>query len=47
VGYGPVSNPHGYFDVHVVLPRSGFVRLAWTDQYGQTHYSRVVPVSVH
>lgn len=47
VRYLPVSDPHGYFDIHVVPPSSGFVRLAWNDQYGQTHYSRVVPVSVH
>jgi hypothetical protein len=43
----PIFDPHGYFDLRVALPSSGFIRLAWTDQYGVTHYSRVVPVSVH
>jgi hypothetical protein len=43
----PIFDPHGYFDVRTSLPSSGFLRLAWTDQYGEVHYSRVVPVSVH
>ena len=37
-----VTNPRGYFDVHVKFPRSGNVRLAWTDPHGSTVYSRSV-----
>jgi hypothetical protein len=31
-----ITNPHGYFDVHVKFPGSGNVRLAWTYPSGLT-----------
>jgi hypothetical protein len=40
-----VTNPAGYFDVHVTFPRSGSVRLAWTYPHGARIYSRTVKVS--
>ena len=40
-----VTNPEGYFDVHVAFPRSGTVRLAWTYPHGATVYSRSVKMT--
>jgi len=41
-----ITNPAGYFDVHLIFPRSGTVRLAWTYPQGQTAYSRSVAIDV-
>jgi hypothetical protein len=55
----PIADPHGYFDVHVTLPASGLVRLAWSYPPGDpflvdpvtpdrtTIYSRAVRVTIH
>jgi hypothetical protein len=49
----PITNPRGYFDVRVVFPSSGTVRLAWTYPANQTYidplpvYSRLVHVDIH
>jgi hypothetical protein len=40
-----VTNPEGYFDVHVNFPHSGIVRLAWTYPRGARIYSRAVSVT--
>jgi hypothetical protein len=40
-----VTNPEGYFDVHVSFPRGGTVRLAWTYPHGAKIYSRSVKVT--
>jgi hypothetical protein len=50
-----ITSQHGYFDVRVVFPSSGFVRLAWSYPAGDsqlsggpsTIYSRTVKVTVH
>jgi hypothetical protein len=49
----PLTNPHGYFDTHVVFPGNGRVRLAWVypddDSLlmpGSEIYSRTVSISV-
>ena len=52
----PITNPRGYFDLHMTFPTSGTVRLAWTypvadamfSSYaaGVTVYSRDVQVTV-
>jgi hypothetical protein len=53
-----ITNPRGYFDVHVLFPASGQVRLAWTYpandatlqdpvDASQTIYSRVASVVLH
>jgi hypothetical protein len=44
----PITNSKGYFDVRVVFPKSGTVRLAWTapDNEG-TIYSRNAHIRVH
>jgi len=47
-----ITNPRGYVDVHLALPASGAVRLAWTYPAGDrllgsgTVYSRTVSVTV-
>ena len=41
-----LTNPEGYFDVHVAFPHSGTVRLAWTYPNGPTIFSRPVAVRV-
>jgi hypothetical protein len=43
----PISNAHGYFDVHVAFPASGSMRLAWRYPSGRSIYSRTVTVTVH
>jgi hypothetical protein len=40
-----VTNPEGYFDVHVTFPHTGSVRLAWTYPHGAKIYSRSVKVT--
>jgi hypothetical protein len=40
-----ITNPEGYFDVHVTFPGSGTVRLAWTYPHGARVYSRSVNVT--
>jgi hypothetical protein len=40
-----ITNPEGYFDVHVTFPHTGTVRLAWTYPQGPTVYSRSVKVT--
>ncbi len=40
-----ITNPEGYFDVHVAFPGSGTVRLAWTYPHGARVYSRSVKVT--
>lgn len=40
-----VTNPEGYFDVHVTFPHSGNVRLAWSYPHGARIFSRTVRVS--
>ncbi|MBV9413581.1 MAG: hypothetical protein JO363_01255 [Solirubrobacterales bacterium] len=40
-----VTNPNGYFDVHVAFPGSGNVRLAWNIPHGARIYSRTVRVT--
>ncbi|HUA46389.1 MAG TPA: hypothetical protein VMA77_14260 [Solirubrobacteraceae bacterium] len=48
----PITNPKGYFDVHLAFPSSGAVRLAWTYPVGDpllsggTVYSRTVTITV-
>ena len=48
----PITNPKGYFDVHLAFPSSGTVRLAWTYPVGDpllsggTVYSRTQSVTV-
>jgi hypothetical protein len=48
----PITNPRGYFDVRVVFPTSGTVRLAWSYPAGQmgldpqTVYSRLEHVTI-
>jgi hypothetical protein len=47
-----IANPRGYIDVHLALPASGAVRLAWTYPAGDpllgsgTVYSRIVAVTL-
>jgi hypothetical protein len=47
-----IANPRGYIDVHLALPASGAVRLAWTYPAGDpllgsgTVYSRTVAVTL-
>ena len=41
-----ITNPEGYFDVHVAFPGSGTVRLAWTYPHGATIYSRAVAIEI-
>ena len=41
-----ITNPEGYFDVHVAFPGRGTVRLAWTYPHGATVYSRAVAIEV-
>jgi hypothetical protein len=41
-----ITNPHGYFDLHMSFPSSGTVRLAWTYPHGPTIHSRPVTVTV-
>ena len=50
----PVTDPNGYFDTHVVFPRSGTVRLVWTYPTGDpllasgtTAMSRAVQITIH
>jgi hypothetical protein len=43
----PLSDPHGYFEIHQVFPSSGSVRLRWTYPNGQTVFSRTVDVTLH
>jgi hypothetical protein len=40
-----ITNPEGYFDVHVSFPHSGSVRLAWTYPHGARIYSRTVKIT--
>ena len=40
-----ITNPNGYFDVHVAFPGSGNVRLAWNYPHGARIYSRTVRVT--
>ena len=40
-----ITNPNGYFDVHVTFPGRGSVRLAWTYPHGTRIYSRTVKVN--
>jgi hypothetical protein len=54
----PIADPRGYFDVHVALPSTGIVRLAWSYPRGDpflldpttggrtTIYSREVRVTI-
>ncbi len=42
----PIVDAAGYFDVHVQVPASGFVRLSWTDSRGQTDHGRLVAVTI-
>jgi hypothetical protein len=52
LGTVPITNPRGYFDVHLAFPSSGAVRLAWTYPTddpllgGGTVYSRTVTITV-
>ncbi len=41
-----ITNSRGYFDVHQKFAHSGTVRLAWTDEAGQTDFSRPVTIRV-
>jgi hypothetical protein len=41
-----ITNPQGYFDVHMTFPGSGTVRLAWTYPHGATIYSRAVAIEI-
>ncbi|MDQ6608020.1 MAG: hypothetical protein M3Z06_15930 [Actinomycetota bacterium] len=41
-----ITNLRGYFDVHQTFSHSGTVRVAWTDQSGQTDLSRSVTIKV-
>ncbi len=40
-----ITNPQGYFDVHVSFARSGSVRLAWRYPGGPVVYSRAVAIT--
>jgi hypothetical protein len=40
-----VTNPKGYFDVHVAFAHAGTVRLAWSPPGGRTIYSRNVAIT--
>jgi hypothetical protein len=54
----PIADPHGYFDVHMALPASGVIRLAWSYPPGDpflvdpvipdrtTIYSRSVRITI-
>jgi hypothetical protein len=48
----PIMNPRGYFDVRVVFPSSGSVRLAWSYPAGQSYidplpvYSRLERIQI-
>jgi hypothetical protein len=41
-----INQPQEYFDLRVAFPASGAVRVAWTDPFGRTIYSREVAVTV-
>jgi hypothetical protein len=42
----PITDPQGYFDVHVAFPRSGVVRIAFTPPHGAEIHSRSAPISI-
>jgi hypothetical protein len=42
----PITDQHGYFDVHVSVPASGVVRIGWSPPHGPALHSRVAPVSI-
>lgn len=46
VSTATIRNVRGYFDVKVKFPRSGSVRLAWTDPTGHTDFSRTTRIKV-
>jgi hypothetical protein len=41
-----IRSARGYFDIRMVFPRSGAVRLSWRYPSGQTIYSRTVNITV-
>ena len=41
----PITNPEGYFDVHVSFPHDGEVRLVWPGPGGTKIYSRAVALT--
>jgi len=43
----PLSDPHGYFEIHQAFPSSGSVRLRWAYPHGPAVFSRTVDVTLH
>lgn len=43
----PITDPRGYFDVHVKLTHRGYVQLSWTYPHGATIRSRIARLASH
>jgi hypothetical protein len=42
----PITNKRGYFDIRLIIPQSGTLRIVWTDPLGVTDQSRYVTVRI-
>jgi hypothetical protein len=42
----PITNRHGYFEVHETFPASGQVRLAWNETRQSQQFSRLADVTL-
>jgi hypothetical protein len=42
----PITNRHGYFEVHETFPASGQVRVAWGPPHGPQQFSRIADIAL-